>query len=105
MKKEARERQGSPEAFIAPPDPLLKDRPLLAQAVADLWWDDGTPREPWSLSLNWSLGLVRASLTDKEECRSISSDGETVSKALNALESAMGMPQRPWRYWGKKKTR
>jgi len=103
MKREAAAKQKSKGAFVPPDDPFLEGLGGLAAAVADLFWDDGTPRDPWSLSLNWGTGLVTASLNDKEESRSLNSSGRTVREALDALQVALDMPQRPWRYWGKRK--
>lgn len=99
MKREAVDRAKSKQKFVAPPCAVLLGLPLIAEAVADAAWDDGTPRDVYTLTLSWAMGSPQVSLNDKEEGRSISSSGKTIEEALHALEGLLGTPHRPWRYW------
>jgi len=105
MKRESVERVKGKGKFIPPPCALLASRPRLAEYVADAAWEDGTPREVCTLTLSWSQGAPQVSLNDKEEGRSITSTGETIEAALDALEGLLATPSRPWRYWQAKKRR
>lgn len=105
MKREAAATQKSKGKFTPPEDPAFASRPLLAEAVADLFWEDGTPREPWSISLNWSTGMCMVSLNDKDESRSMNSSAPTMEEALDLMEGLLASPRRPWRYWGRGKAR
>lgn len=103
MKREAEATQRKQGKFVAPAEGIFTHRPRLAEALCDQFWDDGTPRDPWGVSLNWSGLTVTASLNDRPRKRSLNSSGANVDEALNALEGALGMPQIPWRSWGKGK--
>jgi len=105
MKREHKEKAKAPGKFIPPQDAFFKNRSQIAAAVADPWWDDGTPREPYGLSLNWSTGQCTVSLNDKEEKRSMSSTAESAEEALDAMEGLLASDRRPWRYWGGKASR
>lgn len=99
MKKEHKEKAKAPGKFHPPPDPVFKQRSQLAAAVADPWWDDGTSREPYGLSINWSTGACSVTLNDKEEGRSITTTADALEEALDAMEALLATERRPWRYW------
>jgi len=106
MKREGQAEQKKKGKFVAPDDPFLKDRPKLAEAVADAWWDDGSPRDPFTMSVSWSSGVVVAQLNDKEQDRSLATTADTLEKAGDNFEELLGKSVLPWRYWksrGKKK--
>lgn len=99
MKREAEAHQKANGKFVPPADPLLARLPRVAEAVADLFWEDGTPREPWGLSLGWATGQCLLQLNDKERRRSLAVTAPSASEALLLLEELLGQPSLPWRYW------
>jgi len=103
MKRDNAERKAEKGKFEPPPDSIFQDRPALADACANPWWDDKTEKGCWTLSLNWETGSCMVSVTDRENSRSLNSTAETSSEALDAMESLLASERRPWRYWGKKK--
>lgn len=103
MKRESRDRQKKAGKFVSPADPVLSALPRLAEAVADMFWDDGSPREPWSLSVNWATGDCTLQLNDKEEGRSVSTTAPSLEEGLRLLEQLLERGHLPWRYWAKPK--
>jgi len=103
MKRDNIAKASKGGSFDPPDDPLLKDRPNLADAVANPFWDDKTEKGCWTLSLTWETGQCQVSVTDKENCRSINTTAETSEEAFDLLEALLGTERRPWRYWGKKR--
>lgn len=105
MKREQQETQRKKGKFVPPSDPLLDGLPHVAEGLADVLWDDGSPREPWSLSVNWSGPMPTVQLNDKEVGRSAASTAPTVREALLALEALIVSGGLPWRYWDPKRKR
>lgn len=105
MKREQAAQQKSKGKFVPPSDPFLEGLQHLAEGVADHFWDDGTPREPWTLSLNWSGPMPTVQLNDKSGERSVATTASTVREGLEALEALLKQGALPWRYWGKKARR
>lgn len=103
MKKDYADRSAGKGKFEPPRDSLFEGRPNLADACANPFWDDRTPKGCWTLSLSWDTGSCLVSVTDKEECRSLNSTAATADEALDAMESLLASERRPWRYWGKKR--
>jgi len=88
--------------FVPPSDPIFKNRPLLAIALCDAWWDDGAPRDPYTLAINWHSGSCMLTLVDKPEERSTSTLADSLEEALDLVEGLLARPRMPWRAWGKK---
>lgn len=105
MKREVITKRKANDKFEPPEDAIFTHRPLLAECCCDPVFDDGSPREVWSLSCNWTGPMVTVSLNDKEAGRSINTTAPTLDEALSALESLLETPARPWRYWAKGKKR
>jgi len=103
MKREIITKRKGGQGFEPPEDTFFANRPLLAEACCDPVYDDGSPREVWSISLNWCGSMLTASLNDKDQGRSLNTTSQTLDQAADALEALLGAPVRPWRYWGKKK--
>jgi len=102
MKREAVQAQKEKGKFVCPDDMILQKLPRLAEACADLFWDDGTPREPYTLSFNWSTGQCLVQLNDKEVGRSLACTAPNAAEGLKMLNDLLGLPSLPWRYWGNK---
>lgn len=105
MKRDNNDRVKSKGAFEPPEDELFTQRPFLADACANPFWDDKSPKGCWTLSLSWDTGMCMVSVSDKDEKRSLNSTAESSSAALDAMESLLMSERRPWRYWGTQKRR
>lgn len=105
MKRDNADKQKKAGKFVPPEDPLLEKLPRLAEAVADTRWDDGSPREPYTLSVNWSTGMCLLQMNDKEEGRSVAVTAQGLSQCLLMLEELLVSGHLPWRYWAKAKKR
>jgi len=102
MKREHAVSQKAKGKFVPPADPVFKERPLLAEALADCWWDDGSPRDPWTLAINWQSGNCMLTMVDKGNERSTSTMADSLEEALELLEDLLARPNLPWRTWGKR---
>lgn len=103
MKRDIIVKRKSGEGFDPPDDPFFEERPLVAEACCDPIFEDGSPREGWTISLSWAGPYVTLSLSDKQGRRSLNTTAPTVGAAMNAMEGLLSVPIRPWRYWGKEK--
>lgn len=102
MKRDNVARHAGKGGFEPPADPLFELRPSLADACANPFWDDKTPKGCWTLSLSWDTGMCQVSISDKDEGRSLNSTAETSAEALDLMEALLASERRPWRYWGGK---
>lgn len=105
MKREAIAAQTKAGKFKCPPDKVLERLPRLAEAVADLFWDDGSPRQPYTLSVNWESGSCLLQLNDKEQGRSVAVTAVGIQEAMQMLEDLLTQGHLPWRKWAPQKGR
>lgn len=103
MKREEAAVQKAKGKFTPPIDPIFKALPKLAAFVADAWWDDGSPRDPCTVSVNWKSGMAMVQLNDSENERCLATTAESLSDGLKALETLLEGAVLPWRYWQKKR--
>jgi len=103
MKRDNVDRHGKAGKFEPPQDAIFKGRPHLADACANPFWDDKSPKGCWTLSLSWETGSCQVSVTDRDESRSLNSTSHTADEALDLMEALLASDKRPWRYWGKKR--
>jgi hypothetical protein len=75
--------------------------PTLTQGMCDVWWDDGKPREPWTLTLRFDSAGVSLCVNDKGLAMGLYTNGENVDDALALLESALKEGTAQWRRWKK----
>lgn len=89
-----------------PDENLVKTCPLLAAHLADEFWDDGTGREPSTLTIRCEDGRINAALNDREERSSLYVTADSIPLACKALEKQLGLSNADWRRWsGDKKKR
>lgn len=79
-----------------------KKYPALAAGLCDAWWDDGKPREVWTLSLSFEADHTRLMLTDREHSQSAFTAAPTLADALELLNEAVASETLSWRKWKKK---
>lgn len=84
---------------------FVKKYPLIYEHLTEVKWDDGTAREPSTMSIFVEEGRFKAALNDKATRRSLYVSGERFQDALGALEKALGSQTPDWRVWkgGKQK--
>lgn len=84
------------------PDPAWsKAYPSLCMGMCDLFWDDGKPRECWSLTLRFDGLAVHACVNDKGAGQGLYGTGESVNDVLAHLEHALSQGVAQWRRWRK----
>jgi len=100
MKKYTIEATKADKKWKAPLEPVLKERPHVAQLLTDAWWDDGTPREVCTLTVRVGLEQTQLNVNDAENEQSITTTAETLDAALTLLEDALASGRNLWRKWG-----
>lgn len=88
--------------WVCPDDSFKEKYPSLAQGLCDIWWDDGKPREPFSLTIRFTDLSVRLSLVDSGASQSVYTEADTLEGALGALDAALGGETCTWRKWKRK---
>jgi hypothetical protein len=84
------------------PDPsFLKDYPTLAAGLCDVWWDDGKPRVPYTLTLRMDEGGVHCCLNDKEASMGLYTTGGTIEDVFELVEACLRTGSASWRRWKK----
>lgn len=63
-------------------------------------YEDGTPRDLSTVAIKYQDGGVCVALNDPDTRASLYVWGETVEKALKALEARLGDANADWRPWG-----
>jgi len=87
--------------WVCPDPEWKKDYPVLSQGMCDGFWDDGKPREVWSLTVRFEPGAVHLCLNDKGASMGLYTTGESVVDALALLESCLAEGTASWRRWRK----
>jgi hypothetical protein len=85
-------------------NPLEEDKWLgkhvyLCEYLATTKWDDGSPREPSSISVSVSDGSVLCALNDKDLKQSMYTSARTLQEALKLMEEALSSAKGSWRPW------
>jgi len=88
--------------WVCPDAEWLSLYPVLSQGMSDRWWDDGKPREPWTITIRFLTDAVQLSLTDHGLQRSLFTTAESVTEALAALEAVVSGGSSSWRRWKNK---
>jgi hypothetical protein len=103
MKRYNQAEQRKAGKWFASKDAFFRERPHLDAYMTDAWWEDGKPRDTCSLTVRAGATGAVLSLNDAENEQSISTNGESVTDALDRLEAYLGAGNPTWRPWGKKK--
>lgn len=74
-----------------------KGIPTVLEYLTQTMWDDGKPREVATLTVVAEGGTWRVCLNDRAGQRSCWVSGDTVHKALEALEAALKEGKAGWR--------
>lgn len=99
MKRYTREKTKVEKKWVKPCDPLLKGMENVAALLTDLWWDDGSEREPCQLTVRFEADKTNISIVDKENRQSIYTTASTLQEALEEVEKAVVGGKSLWRPW------
>jgi hypothetical protein len=105
MKKPESEATRTPGGVTPFDDVWLGTYPTIGEYLSTDSWDDGSVREPSSLSISLRDGQTLLALNDKSMRRSIYTQADTLEDALGLLEAALAGGKCTWRPWGGKKGR
>lgn len=101
MKREAEETQFKKgDKFVHPTDPFWEGLEHLAMLCGDQFYDDGKPREPFSLSITFGGDQTTVQMVDLRRRRSTTTVASDVRAALELLEDHIANHGIPWRLWG-----
>lgn len=99
MKKPPLETTSAGTSVPLSDEGFMKKHPVLYEYLTDVKWDDGTAREPSTLSLFVEDGRFKAALNDKAMRRSLYVSGDRFQDAILALEKALTGQTPDWRVW------
>ena len=99
MKRYTREKTKVEKKWVKPVDPVLKGAENVAALLTDLWWDDGTEREPCQLTVRFEADKTHLTIVDKENRQSIYTTASTFADALQEVEKALSEGKQLWRVW------
>lgn len=80
---------------------FVKKYPSLAEGMCDPWWEDGKPRDTWTLTIRIDRESVNLCLNDKQSGQGAYTTGGTLSEALELLNGALKAGTLAWRRWKK----
>jgi len=84
------------------PDPsFFKSYPLLAAGLCDPWWDDGKPRQVWTITLSFDGPNANVCVNDKELGQGSYTTAASLQEALALIEGALKANTLSWRRWKK----
>lgn len=77
--------------------------PAIAEHLCCMAYEDGTKRQTSTVTLFVESGMLKMSLNDREEGRSLYVSSETFLGVVELLEVALMADSPPWRAWPKGK--
>lgn len=96
------ESKNSLNAAPAVDGKFSKMYPMLWEYITTERWEDGEAREPSSLSIFCEGGILKGSLADRDQKRSVYVSAGSVEGVIHALEKALASGAVDWRAWGSK---
>ena len=101
MKRPASQAALKKGEWSCPDKTWMKEYPNLCAGLCDPWWDDGKPRELWSITLRFEGDSVHACVNDKGGNQGLYTTGEDVDDVLALVEAALAGGLASWRRWRK----
>jgi len=99
MKMEPEDVRAVPGKWACADADFAKRYPELAAGLCDPWWDDGSPREPWTLTIRFGPDDVSVGVNDKSKNRSTFTVSASLAKCLALIEDMAAKGRMPWRTW------
>lgn len=90
----ARPKKGD---YVCPDSDFQLTYPELARGLCDPWWDDGKPREPWTIKLSMRDDGVMLCVSDKESKLVSFTTSTSLIEGLAAIEEALTHGGLSWR--------
>jgi hypothetical protein len=90
----ARPKKGE---FICPDSDFLQHYPKLAAGLCDPWWDDGKPREPWTMKISMNPEGVVLTINDKDSKLVAFTTARGLQDGLASIEEALSGGGLSWR--------
>jgi len=73
--------------------------PGIAEYLSATRWEDGTPRQPSTLTLFIEDGRCKVALNDRTLSRSCYATGESFEACIKAIENHLQAADADWRAW------
>jgi len=83
--------------FTCPDSDFFQHYPKLAAGMCDPWWDDGKPRDPWTMKLGFNHEGIVITVTDKESKLVSFTSATTLLEGLASIEEALSTGGLSWR--------
>lgn len=83
--------------FACPDEDFKLTYPRLAAGLCDCWWDDGKPREPWSIKIQMKDDAVVFTITDKDSKLVAFTNAGSLIEGLSGIEKALENGGLSWR--------
>lgn len=97
MKRPSATTSKGARAWVCPDSDLQLTCPLLAAGLSDPWWDDGKPREPWTLRISMSGDAVSICVADREAKLVSFTTSASITEGFAAIEAALAGGGLSWR--------
>jgi len=78
---------------------LRKLMPSVVEYLESCAYEDGTLRKSSTISLFAEGKLIKVSLNDRDNSRTLWAEGESLEDAWRLLERLLSLPEPPWRWW------
>lgn len=102
MKRREPPKPGKKGEVTYPDAVFAKDYPTLAYGMCDGTWDDGKPREVWTISIRMKEKGVLVTVTDKNYGECLYTEAEDLVGALAAVEECLSQGTASWRKFNRK---
>ncbi len=99
MRKPEVEPPTSAAGSACPDAKFATSHPTITSYLTDTQYDDGSPRQPGSLSVRIEEGEVRLALNDVDNGRSMYTAASSLSEALKLMEGHLKATGGTWRAW------
>lgn len=103
MKREIAEAKDQCKGSLPSDEWLLKNCPAVLEHLCDGRFDDGTPRETSTISIFVDAGVLKVSLNDREQRRTLYVTASNLQDGFLGLEKSLGATVPDWRPWKDRK--
>lgn len=97
MKRPSQATRPKKGEFTCPDAAFLSTYPILAAGMCDPFWDDGKPRDPWSLKIQFREDAILFTLNDKDSKLVAFTTAQGLVEGLLAIEAALESGGLSWR--------
>lgn len=76
---------------------IFEAYPNLAAGLCDPWWDDGKPREVWTVKFSYQGGACNVAINDAAAKQVLFTTAASLEDAFEAIEAALESGRASWR--------